>query len=498
MMNNRKITSFLDQSTDVAKYIGISMFAIVAGFLIYKVGLMAAALLVIIPIIVSFFIYLMREPRVGIIGILIMGFLTSLLTRYFPGPPFGLSIDALLILTIAALFIKNWKSVDFSPLKSDVVLVFVIWMSFIMLQLVNPLAVSLEAWFFAMRGIALYKLLAISLGFLMFNKKEDFKAMLYVWFAASLLGALWGLKQSFLGVSATEQAWLDAGADETHVLFGQLRVFSYYFDAGTYGSAMGHASLASGLLAIGKIPKRNKIFFIILSFLCLWGMLISGTRGAFFVPVAGGLLYLIISKNFKILIIGAFIGFGAFAFLKYTTLLNGNYQVNRLRTALDPQNASLIVRLENRKMLSKFLKDKPLGGGIGSAGFWGQRFSPGTFLADFETDGLYTRMRAETGIVGRNLYIFIMVYVLIRGCIIAMRMPHNRNRQIVMALVSGYAGLLAASYGNSVITQVPTSMITYFSIVFIFSAEKWEVDESTIKIKKKSLLRRIKEKNKVV
>ncbi len=497
-MSNNKLSGILNQSTNVAKYIALSVFAVVSGFLIYKVGLMAAIMLIIIPVIVSFFIVLLRSPRVGIMAILVMGFLTSLFTRYYPGPPYGLSIDALLILTIGALLIKNWKSVDFSPLRNDIVLVFVIWMSFIMLQIVNPLAESLEAWFFAMRGIALYKLLAISLGFLMFNKKKDFNALLYIWFGASLLGALWGLKQSFFGVSATEQAWLDAGADETHVLFGQLRIFSYYFDAGTYGSAMGHASLAAGLLAIGKIPKRNKIFFIVLSILCFWGMLISGTRGAFFVPVAGGLLYLLISKNFKVLIIGTMIGFGAFAFLKYTTLLNSNYQISRLRTALDPQNASLIVRLENRKMLSTFLKDKPLGGGIGSAGFWGQRFSPGTFLADFETDGLYTRMRAETGIVGRNLYIIIMVYVLIRGCIIAMRMPDNRNRQIVMALVSGYAGLLAASYGNSVITQVPTSMITYFSIVFIFSAEKWEVDESTIRIKKKNLLKRIKEKNTVV
>jgi hypothetical protein len=58
----------------------------------------------------------------------------------------------------------------------------------------------------------------------------------------------------------------------------------------------------------------------------------------------GGMLYLIMSKKLGITIFGSAMGGGFFVFLKYTTILQGNYNVARLRSALDPNDASLLIR----------------------------------------------------------------------------------------------------------------------------------------------------------
>jgi hypothetical protein len=52
-----------------------------------------------------------------------------------------------------------------------------------------------------------------------------------------------------------------------------------------------------------------------------------------------------------------------------------------MRTAFDPNDASLQVRLDNQKILKGYLAVRPLGGGIGHAGDKAQRFLPNAFLS---------------------------------------------------------------------------------------------------------------------
>jgi hypothetical protein len=61
-------------------------------------------------------------------------------------------------------------------------------------------------------------------------------------------------------------------------------------------------------------------------------------------------------------------------FFKFTMIANGNDQVRRMRTAFDPNDASLQVRLDNQKILKGYLDSRPFGGGIGHAGDKAQRF----------------------------------------------------------------------------------------------------------------------------
>ena len=213
------------------------------------------------PLVIIYFIFFFRNPKIGIYTALTLGFILPILGRYTStGLPFGLGIDIILVLTYISLFFRHWKYLDFRLASNDFVLLMSIWMAYILLQVANPQARSVAAWFYAMRGMGLYQFLIVPLAFIIFNSKKDWYRFLNIWLAFSILGILWAIKQKVLGVSAAEQAWLDAGAATTHVLFGKLRIFSYYYDAGTFGAAMGQICIMSLILFLGPYSRQEKYF----------------------------------------------------------------------------------------------------------------------------------------------------------------------------------------------------------------------------------------------
>jgi hypothetical protein len=102
-----------------------------------------------------------------------------------------------------------------------------------------------------------------------------------------------------------------------------------------------------------------------------------------------------------------------FGMLKFTKIGQSNYQINRMRTGLDPNDPSLQLRLINQAKLRGYLASRPIGGGIGSAGFWGTRFSPGTFLAVTALDSWYVKIWAECGVVGLYVHVGMLLTFMI-------------------------------------------------------------------------------------
>jgi cell division protein FtsW (lipid II flippase) len=170
---------------------------------------------------------------------------------------------------------------------------------------------------------------------------------------------------------------------------------------------------------------------------------------------------------------GGLVGGGFFVFLKYTSIGSGNYNIVRLRSALDPNDASLLVRKAKEAILSVYMRDKPIGGGIGSAGNWGERFAPGSFLAETPTDGLYSRIWMETGIIGLYLYVGLFIFLSVMMGIRLWKLPNSLVRQRLLGLYCGFVGLVVASYVNELITQFPLSMFAYMTPVLIFLVEQW-------------------------
>ncbi|RZL14419.1 MAG: O-antigen ligase domain-containing protein [Hymenobacter sp.] len=442
------------------------LLAVGLGWAIAQGGMAVPGLLIAAAIGVPLFIGIAKEPRIGVITLIAYCFLLFFISRLVdPSIPFGLGVDALLVLTWV-LIIFQYQRFDWHYLRSDLAVLALLWFAVNVLEIVNPGA-SIQGWYQEMRSTTLYWVLLVPLALLVFNQRRDLDLFLILIIGLSVLGALNGLKQLFIGLSAGEQAFLNENI-KTHLLWGKLRVFSFYSDAGQFGAAQAHLVLIAGILALGPFKPWKRLLLAAATGLLLIGMFISGTRGALFALGTGIAVALLISKNFKAFALGSVLAIAAFGVLKYTHIGDTNYNIYRMRTALDPNDASLNVRLTNQLRLADYLSSRPFGGGVGTIGNAGIHYNPGTVLASIPPDSYWVKVWAMYGVVGLTIWLGIMLYTLGKcgGIIWRIRDPGLRTKLI--ALTAGFAGSLFSSYGNEVINFMPSALIVYLSWVFIF------------------------------
>ncbi len=442
--------------------------ALGAGWLAGQVGVVVPGVLVAGPLLAFFLVLVFYYPRAGYVSALIYSFLLSYFTRHLVDMPVGLAMEIVLLITWLAVLFHRTAPPRWSRIHNDLCRITVIWFAINLIEVANPAGASLEGWFYDIRSSALLWLLVVPLCYLTFNKKRDLNQFLYLIIGLSVLGALYGIKQKTLGVDDMEQLWLSKGAARTHVIWGQLRVFSFYSEAAQYGSSQAHMALICGILAVGPFSWPKRLLLASASLLLLEGMLLSGTRGAFFVLVVGAFVYLVLSKRVAILILGCLLAGGAFGVLKFTNIGDSNPNVYRMRSALDPNDPSLQVRLKNQETLRDYLASRPLGGGMGVMGHWGEIYNPDKFLAKIAPDSYYVKVWGQYGIIGFLIWFGFMLYLLGKCMGIVWRIRDPVLRQKLLALTAGFAGILMCSYGNEIMNQMPSSIILYTSWVFVF------------------------------
>lgn len=454
------------------------------GVVAAKGGIIILAALIALPIGLFAFGYMLNFPVVTIYLALTMAWFAAGVARYVAAP-WGLMVDFLLVIGLLGVLFLKWRDTDWSPLMNDVMLVNAAWFGYVVMEIGNPEMRSVLAWFYAMRAMALYQILTFILVFMVCRHHRYVNIFIRFFAVFSIMGTLWGLRQQIFGVDAAEYRWLwEGGYAEQHVLHGVLRVFSFYTDAGQFGASQAEMALVFGIIMLGSTNWRDRIIYGIVAFTCFIGFGISGTRGALAVPGLGALVFLFLTKNFKVL--GAGVGVIAVVFyiLKFTFAFQGVEQVRRMRTALDPNDPSLQVRLMNQRIFAAHLKTRPLGGGIGSAGYWGSRFSPNTLLGSTPTDSYYVNVWAETGIVGMWVHMFMLGFFLGKGGAIIWYLKDQALRYKMMAFLAGFSGLLLANYGNNVLATHPSQMISMISLPLIFMAplyDKQIAEENRIK-----------------
>lgn len=445
-----------------------------------RVGLAGSLALTTVIYGLPLLLLIVRYPILSIYLLVAVAFLANGVGRYVDAP-WGLLVDALLVVgwlaTLARRFPRNFDTAgdprNWPELRRDGFVLSLLWFAYLLLEIANPEAESQEAWLYSMRAVGLYPVLAVGLGYFHLRERRHLRTLLWMVLGFSVLGALWGIRQKFFFLDGAERHWLFAeGHARQHVLFGVLRTFSFYSDAGQFGASQAMVLLMACIMAIRPPSEGARAFYLVTATLCLVGFGISGTRGALAVPAAGGMMYLLVSRNAQVFCLGALLMGGAYGLLRYTSVASGVEQVQRMRSALDPEEASLQVRLENQETLRYHLEGKPFGVGVGAAGFWGLRFTPDTIWANTPTDSYYVRLWVETGVVGLALHLFVLGYVLGAG---AARVWHTADpvlRHERAALLCGYAGILLASYGNQVLSQFPTALIVYLAIPVLLS-DRW-------------------------
>jgi hypothetical protein len=461
------------------KYIiGIFLTTIILAFAIHKTGILTALVLIMVPFIITYFIILFRNPLVGVYTAVIFGFILLGLARYIKGIPIGLAMDAILIATyIALIFNKFNEKVDWTLAKNEITYLSIIWFGYTIFQIVNPEAQSFAAWFSG-RGLGLYMLLIVPLVLILMDNNHKMNLFFYLWGAISILVTLKGIMQLQLGVDAWERAWLDEGNYKTHILFGKLRVFSFLSDAGQFGANQAFTAVMATVMTIAMKEWKRKIFFSIVAVLAFYGMLISGTRGAISIPLMGFSAFFVLRKNKAVMISGFFILLLVFVFFKYTNIGQGNSQIRRMRTAFDPNDASLQVRLENQRKLKSYMASRPFGGGVGHGGVKAQKYLPNAYLSQVPTDSGYVLIWVELGIIGLALHLFILFYVIGKSSYkIMFRIRDPILKLKMSALVSGMFGIMVANYGNAVLYQMPSSILFYTSMAILMKMDSFDNSE---------------------
>jgi hypothetical protein len=453
------------------------LFVLIAlsAFITSKMGLVAGVGFVVLPFVFLYLYLLFRKPIIGLYTAIIFGFILLGIGRYVRGVQVGLAMDGILILTYAALFFNRFNDrVNWTPAKKDITLLSLLWFGYSLFEIINPEARSLEAWFSG-RGVALYMLLIVPLTLLFVDTNRKMNYFFVIWGIFSVLATLKGSMQINFGVDSWEQQWLNDGNAKTHILFGKLRAFSFLSDAGQFGANQAYTAVVATILVIAQKGWFKKSFFIIVALTAFYGMMISGTRGAISIPLAGFSTFFVLRKNKGVMISGFFLLLIVFVFFKYTSIGQGNETIRRMRTAFDPNDASLQVRLENQRKLKLYLATRPFGGGIGLGGVKAQRYLPNAYLSQIATDSWYVLIWVEQGVVGLVLHLFILFYVLLKSSYrIMFRIRDPILKLKMAALTSGMAGVMVASYGNAVLGQMPTSMLIYTSMALMMNSEVFD------------------------
>jgi hypothetical protein len=455
------------------------------GFLLAKLEIVGVGLLFVLLIAAVYFYFLFTNPVLGFYTAIGLNFVLLGIGRYVKGLPLGFGIDGIMIVTFLAIIFSRFRErVNWAPANQHITILAGVWLAYCIFQVVNPEARMIEPWI-AGRGIGFYFFFFVILTFLLINTNKKLDTFLYVWGVFSIIATFKGMVQMIFGVDYAEQAWLDNGGAETHILFGKLRVFSFFSDAGQFGGNQGLAGVVHIIYSMSKkgLPKA---FFLTVGILGLYGMMISGTRGSIAVPFAGFMTFFVLRKNIRVLSTGVLFVALIFVFFKFTMIANGNAQVRRMRGAFDPNNKSLQVRLDNQKILKGYLASRPFGGGIGHAGDKAQRFLPHAFLSNVATDSWYVLIWAELGVIGLTIHLMILFYVVGRGSYKVMFVIRDPITKLKMsALISGIVGVMLASYGNAIFGGMPTALLMYASMAIISNPE---IFEQTIEDKEPELI----------
>lgn len=447
--------------------------AILTGYSTAAFGIAFPAILGVIGLFVICLALIIQYPIIGLMAAVIYCFVLPILGRelmiYLP---IGIGLEVVLIVTLLVTLFNKHK-VDWANANNDMVKLVVLWFVVSVLQIANPSGPSVAGWVNEIRGAALNMLLIVPLACVVIQREKHLNLFLYIVIGWSVIGALNGVKQLHIGLFPGERIFLMDNTT-THLINGMIRVFSFYTDAGQYGASMGHISLVSWILAMGPFKLWKRLLLFGIGCLLFYGMIISGTRGAFFV-FSGALVGLFLTKNFRLLMIGLFAVIALVSFLKFTTIGQGNYQIRRLRSAVSPnEDPSYLLRLESQMKLADYLKYRPFGGGLGTIGGNGKTYNAGTFLASIEPDSYWVKVWAMYGVVGLILWFGMNMYIMGKCCGIIWQVDDPKLRIKLIALISGAIGIFLASYGNEVINRTPSSILVFISWAIIYNAPKWD------------------------
>ncbi len=445
----------------------VVLFSVIIGTQGLKSGVILTGVVLGVPIVFTALFNL----QFGLLFTLTASFFILWFKKFLPeNSPLGLTVDIMIGVMFFGMFIKQIRVRDWSFLKNPVSYVVLLWISYNILMFANPVARSREAWFYTVRGMALFIVLYYITVYI-FSELKTIERLIKVCVGLSLLVALYGLWQEFAGLPSWEMNWLRSDPRLYKLVYqwGKLRVFSFLSDPSTFGILMSYMGMFCMVLATGPFSNPKRFGLFIAGSLMLIAMLFSGTRTAYVLVPAGLFFYTLLTLNKQVILaLVVFVMAGTVIIMMPTS----NPTLYRFQSAFGVPMVKAVLhsmntRLDNQKRIQPFIQQNPIGGGLGSTGYFGKRFSPGTMLADFPPDSGYVRVAVELGWIGLFIYctmLFVVLRTAIRNYVSSI---NPRIRTYYVAFLVMIFAMVLSNYPQDSLVMLPTSIIFYISLAAI-------------------------------
>ena len=293
-----------------------------------------------------------------------------------------------------------------------------LWILLCILEVFNDtcsLGIDVGAWFTGFRLIAFQLFYFVIVFSIYIDSPEKLAKYLKLWAWLSLFSVYWTYKQKYIGLNPYENARVYAYGS-THFVNGIIRYWSTFSDAANYGCNAAATSVAFLLIGLTSKFTKERIFYLIVGLLVLWGMFQSGTRVAMACFFAGLMVYVVLSKSVKFAVPIISLGFIAFLLLAFTNIGQGNNQIRRMRSVFNKDDASANVRTINQATMAKYLKDAPWGIGIGIRSGDVPARNKYVVLSNIAPDSEYVYMWIHTGRIGLTVFLLSMFIMLAGAC----------------------------------------------------------------------------------
>jgi len=410
-----------------------------------------------------------------------MAYMLFMLGQLGVDGPLGTIMDGLQVLLVFGMFVQMKKDKDWAIFKSPITVVALIWVGYNIAELANPQAGSRLAWVYTIRPVAI--ILLTYLVFMYSIRSVKYIRLLFkVWLILTIIGAAYAFKQEYIGFDAFEKAYLDQ-PEVAALLFinGHWRKFSIFSDPVSFAYNMVMPSIFCICMFLLDLKPWKKIVLGVLILFFMDAMLFSGTRGANVLMPAALVLLAILKFNRKILIGTVFAGIFLIFLINVPT---SNVNLLRFQTAFKPNNDdSYILRKRNQKAIQPYIVSHPLGGGLGSTGVWGQRFTPGSYLSTFPPDSGYIRVAVEDGWVG--LFIFcVFMFVIIKTGINNYYLIEDKELKIYcLAMTLIIFAYNLANFPQEALVQYPSNILFYLEAALINITLRLDIAQKAEKVK---------------
>jgi hypothetical protein len=444
------------------------------GELGYKAGLLTIVGILAFPII----LICLFNLQLGVIIVLGLSFVLLGIKRFLGDVPIGTAMDGLISVMLAGLFIKLVLERKIVFGSNPVSIMLLLWFFYNFLQVLNPYAESREAWMYTVRGIGFFIVLYFIITKAITSVKVV-KMLIWSWLIMAVIAALYGLKQEYFGFFQAETIWINADQERFNLLFihGRFRKFSFFSDPMVFGFVCAYTGMMCLALMIGTFKPITKIVLGVFFFIFMLAMFASGTRSAFVMIPAGIAFFALITFK-RWIVISAIGGFILLVIVVLMPTVNNAHF--RVKTAFQPQtDDSYQVRAKNQKRIQPFIQQHPMGGGLGSVGVWGKKFTPYSMLANFPPDSGYMRVAVEAGWIGLALYLSMLFVAMKTGIQNYFRMKDPELRSYMLATLITFFVLILANFPQEAIIQLPTNVI-FFIVMALLTKLKTLEEERTL------------------